>query len=135
MTFGPLLENLIGLTTKFTEFLDKALDPEKGNVFISVKNIDKPKILDGCKFLVKNGFKIIATTGTYEFLARNNINSLQVKKILEGRPNILDYMLSDKIQIIINTIENENTIKDSMILRRSAIKQKIPYFTSVIAVT
>ena len=105
--------------------------PEKGNVFVSVKNIDKPKILDGCKFLVKNGFKIIATTGTYEFLARNNINSLQVKKILEGRPNILDYMLSDKIQIIINTIENENTIKDSMILRRNAITQKIPYFTSI----
>ena len=105
--------------------------PKKGNVFVSVKNIDKPKILDGCKFLVKNGFKIIASKGTYEFLARNNINSLQVKKILEGRPNILDYMLSDKIQIIINTIENENTIKDSMILRRNAITQKIPYFTSI----
>ena len=105
--------------------------PIKGNVFISVKNIDKPKILKGCKILVANGFEIIATAGTHKFLAENNFKSIQVKKILEGRPNILDYMLSNKIQIIINTIENENTFKDSMILRRNAVEQKIPYFTSI----
>ena len=105
--------------------------PKKGNIFISVRNNDKPLILDGCKLLIDIGFEIIATKGTNKFLFDNNIPSTQVQKILEGRPNILDYILSDKIQIIINTIENKHTFKDSMILRKNAVNQKIPYFTSI----
>ena len=81
--------------------------------------------------LIDIGFEIIATKGTNKYLFDNNIPSTQVQKILEGRPNILDYILSDKIQIIINTIENDLTFKDSMILRRNAVNQKIPYFTSI----
>ena len=105
--------------------------PKRGNIFISVRNNDKPMILDGCKVLIDIGFEIIATKGTNKYLFDNDIPSTQVQKILEGRPNILDYILSDKIQIIINTIENDLTFKDSMILRRNAVNQKIPYFTSI----
>jgi len=109
----------------------KNILPTKGNIFISVRNDDKPLILNECKLLIDIGFEIIATKGTNEYLSDNNIQSARVQKILEGRPNILDYILSDKVQIIINTIESDLTFKDSMILRRSAVNQKIPYFTSI----
>ena len=77
------------------------------------------------------GFDIIATSGTHDFLSKRGTPSIEVKKILEGRPNILDYLISNKVQMIINTIENQSTYKDSMILRRNAINQKIPYFTTL----
>ena len=109
----------------------KNILPTKGNIFISVRNDDKPLILNECKLLIDIGFEIIATKGTNEYLSDNNIQSARVQKILEGRPNILDYILSDKVQIIINTIESDLTFKDSMILRRNAVNQKIPYFTSI----
>ena len=111
--------------------MKKNILPTKGNIFISVRNDDKPLILNECKLLIDIGFEIIATKGTNEYLSDNNIQSARVQKILEGRPNILDYILSDKVQIIINTIESDLTFKDSMILRRSAVNQKIPYFTSI----
>ena len=83
------------------------------------------------KRLKELGFNIIATSGTHDFLSKRGIPSIEVKKILEGRPNILDYLISNKVQMIINTIENQLTYKDSMILRRNAINQKIPYFTTL----
>ena len=105
--------------------------PLKGNVFISINNYDKPKIIEECKRLKELGFDIIATSGTHDFLSKRGTPSIEVKKILEGRPNILDYLISNKVQMIINTIENQSTYKDSMILRRNAINQKIPYFTTL----
>ena len=105
--------------------------PEKGNIFISIKNKDKTQIVQECRKLKNLGFNIIATSGTHDFLFKKNIPSILVKKILEGRPNILDLIISNKVQMIINTIESQSTYKDSMILRRNAISQKIPYFTTL----
>ena len=105
--------------------------PEKGNIFISIKNNDKSQIVEECRTLKNLGFNIVTTSGTHDFLSKKEIPSILVKKILEGRPNILDLILSNKVQMIINTIESKSTYKDSMILRRNAISQKIPYFTTL----
>ena len=105
--------------------------PKKGNIFISIKNNDKSQIVEECRTLKNLGFNIITTSGTHDFLSKKEIPSILVKKILEGRPNILDLILSNKVQMIINTIESKSTYKDSMILRRNAISQKIPYFTTL----
>ena len=73
----------------------------------------------------------MSTRGTSKYLKSKNINSVTVKKILEGRPNVLDLMLSNQVQIIINTMQDHLTFQDSMILRRNAIKHGVPYFTSI----
>ena len=105
--------------------------PLKGIVFVSVNDEDKPKVIDACKKLSELGFGIMSTKGTSKYLKSKNIDSTTVKKILEGRPNILDFMLSNQVQIIINTIQDNLAFQDSMILRRNAINQGVPYFTSI----
>ncbi len=105
--------------------------PLKGNVFISINNNDKPQIIEECERLKELGFDIIASSATHDFLSKRGTPSIELKQILEGRPNILDYIISNKVQMIINTIENQSTYKDSMILRKNAINQKIPYFTTL----
>ena len=93
--------------------------------------MDKPLVIDVCKKLNQLGFEIISTKGTAKYLKNKNINSKITKKILEGRPNILDLILSDQVQIIINTVQDQLTFQDSMILRRNAINYGVPYFTSI----
>ena len=107
--------------------------PLKGSLFISVKDSDKPSIIYICKLLTKSGFNIFATIGTSNCLRKNGLIVKEVKKITEGNPNILDLILSKKIQLIINTMEDSQTIKDNMILRRHAIAKDIPYFTTLSA--
>ncbi len=105
--------------------------PLKGKAFVSVNDVDKPLVINVCKKLNQLGFEIISTKGTAKYLKNKNINSKITKKILEGRPNILDLILSDQVQIIINTVQDQLTFQDSMILRRNAINYGVPYFTSI----
>jgi len=105
--------------------------PLEGQIFISIKDDDKKNIIPIAKNFENLGFKICATTGTAKTLNDNNVKTKYVKKVIEGRPNAVDAMLSKEIQLVINTAEGTNSIKDSFSLRQTALINKIPYYTTV----
>jgi carbamoyl-phosphate synthase large subunit len=105
--------------------------PEKGNVFISVADKDKPHILDIAKELKNLGFNIYATTGTYKYLTQNGIEANIVNKLSEERPNIVDRIKNNEIALIINTPSGKRERSDAYYIRRAAVATKTPYFTTV----
>ena len=107
--------------------------PRKGNVFISVKDEDKENVILMSQMLIKLGFKLVGTTGTSNFLKKFCIDIKTINKVREGQPHILDIIEQNKINLIINTTQNSDSLKDSLSIRRSAIKYKIPYVTTISA--
>ena len=105
--------------------------PLEGKVFISIKDDDKDSVVPIAKNLKKLGFTICATSGTAKYLNDNKIETKYIKKVIEGRPNAVDAMLSKEIQLVINTAEGRNSIKDSFSLRQTALLNKIPYYTTI----
>ena len=105
--------------------------PLKGNLFVSVKNTDKHFVYEHVKNLKNHGFKISATKGTANFLKKKNIDCVSIKKVKEGKPNIVKFINEKKINLIFNTTEGSQAIKDSFTLRRAAIYNKIPYYTTM----
>ena len=105
--------------------------PNKGNVFVSVKDNDKKYLPDLCTKLTKLGFKIVATKGTAEALEGTGIKVKIINKVLEGRPHIVDAILNKEIDMIINTTEGRQSIKDSFSIRRSALEHNIFFTTTV----
>ncbi|MDB5437798.1 MAG: carB, partial [Caulobacteraceae bacterium] len=104
--------------------------PEQGAVFVSVKDADKPWILQPVILLVEAGFKVLATGGTCDFLEKEGLPVERVKKVLEGRPHIVDAMKNGQVQLVFNTTEGRQSLSDSFELRRTALMGKIPYFTT-----
>ena len=107
--------------------------PTSGSVFISVRDEDKENILLLSQVLKKINFNIFATKGTANILKKFCINVKIVNKVNEGSPHIVDLIDEKKIQLIINTTSGAKSIADSFSIRRSAIRNKIPYFTTVSA--
>ena len=105
--------------------------PTQGSVFISVKNQDKRHLVFVAKKLVDLGFQIIATSGTAEALVRNGIEVEVLPKIHEGRPNILDYIKNDKVDLIINTPAGKATKEDETKIRSHAILHSVPLITTL----
>jgi carbamoyl-phosphate synthase large subunit len=104
--------------------------PDGGTVFVSVKQSDKAVVLPGVKILADLGFKIIATSGTAEYLAAEGIAVETVNKVAQGRPHIVDRIQDGDVALIFNTTEGWQSLKDSMSIRASALAQKVPYFTT-----
>ena len=105
--------------------------PKSGTVFLSIRNEDKTKeMADACKTLKKIGFKIIATKGTKSFLSGEGVDSVPVKKVFEGRPNIADLLRDNKIDIVMNTTEGKQSLEDSKDIRYLALNNKLPYYTT-----
>jgi carbamoyl-phosphate synthase large subunit len=105
--------------------------PVEGSVFVSVKDSDKAALVKPVKRLVELGFKVVATGGTADFLARHGIAAQRVNKVLEGRPHIVDLMKDGKIQLVFNTVDGAVALTDSFTLRRAALMNKIAYYTTV----
>ncbi len=105
--------------------------PTKGTVFISVRDADKPRAVQMARKLHELGFKILATKGTCIELIKNNIPSEFVRKMIEGRPNVVDLMINNQIELIVNTTVGEQTIRDSFPIRRTALDRQIPYITTI----
>ena len=87
-------------------------------------------ILEPVRLLVARGFRIIATGGTHAFLTGEGLKAEFVKKVLEGRPHIVDAMKNREIQLVFNTTEGRQSLEDSFSLRRAALMMKIPYYTT-----
>ncbi len=105
--------------------------PIKGNVFISVNDGDKARAVEVARDLHAMGFKILATKGTCISLIENHIPSEYVLKISEGRPNIVDQIIDDKIALIINTAVGKQATTASFSIRRTALDKQVPYVTTI----
>ncbi len=107
--------------------------PTEGTVLITVADRDKDAILDTAVLFSELGFNILATKGTCEYLAGNNINATAVKKLGHGRPDIVDAIKNKSVQIVINTPGGKESKEDDSYIRKTAIKHKIPYITTAAA--
>ena len=104
--------------------------PTEGMVFISVQDKDKTAALPVAKRFHEMGFSIMATRGTAAFLAENQVPAKMVKKVSAGRPNVVDAVKNNEVQLILNTGASSQTQRDGYEIRRAAIKYKIPYSTT-----
>ena len=104
--------------------------PKSGSLFVSVKDSDKPVVLPGVKLLADHGFAIVATGGTADYLSAHGVEVERVNKVAQGRPHIVDRIKDGGIDLIFNTTEGWQSLKDSQPIRASALNQKIPYFTT-----
>ncbi len=105
--------------------------PLSGTVFISVKDSDKDHILGAVRDLVDLGFKIVATRGTKRHFDAHGIACEAVNKVLEGRPHIVDLMKNGEVQLVLNTTQGAKALSDSKDIRRSALQNRIPYYTTL----
>ncbi|MBQ6230605.1 MAG: carbamoyl-phosphate synthase large subunit [Eubacterium sp.] len=111
----------------------KADLPLEGTVLISVNKQDKAEVVDIARSFANDGFKLIATEGTCKLINEAGIECEQVKKLQEGRPNILDLITNGNIQLIVNSPVGKDSAMDDSYLRKAAIKAKIPYITTIAA--
>jgi len=106
--------------------------PNKGNVFVSVKDADKPRAVELATLLVSLGFKLVATRGTAAALAAAGVAVRPVNKVHEGQPHIVDMMKNDEIALVVNTVqEKRSAIRDSYQIRREALTDQIPTYTTL----
>ena len=105
--------------------------PLNGNIFISVKNQDKPHIIKLCKDLIRLGFDLVCTKGTGTFLKNSKVKVKFVNKVREGRPHIVDMIKNNDIALIFNTTEGNQSIADSFSLRQAALHTNVPYYTTL----
>ncbi len=105
--------------------------PESGNIFISVRDKDKPRVVPIARKLVELGFNIIATDGTKRALDSSGVQATRINKVKEGRPHIVDLIKNREIMMVINTTFGRKAIEDSYEIRRSALQCNVPYFTTI----
>jgi carbamoyl-phosphate synthase large subunit len=123
-------ETFAGAFAKATLAANETL-PTTGTVFISVRESDKQIVLPMARDFEKLGFKIVATHGTAKTLQANGITCTSINKVREGRPHIIDMIKNGDIQFIVNTTNSKPSVSDSYAIRRSALVQKITYYTTV----
>jgi carbamoyl-phosphate synthase large subunit len=107
--------------------------PQSGKLFVSVKDSDKPHIVAAVQKVIELGFTVCATGGTADYLAEQGINVERVNKVAEGRPHIVDKIIDGEIALVFNTTEGWQSLKDSEDIRRSALMNKVSYFTTASA--
>jgi carbamoyl-phosphate synthase large subunit len=106
--------------------------PDHGNVFVSVKNADKVRVLDVARTLSGLGFRLVATRGTAAALAAAGLQVTPVNKVAEGRPHIVDMIVNGEIALIVNTVEEKRSaIHDSYVIRRAALNAQVPTYTTL----
>jgi carbamoyl-phosphate synthase large subunit len=105
--------------------------PRGGRAFISVRDVDKPKVADVARDLVSMGFEVFTTKGTARVLEEAGIPYSRINKVTEGRPHIVDMIKNDEIVLIVNTTEGAQAITDSFTIRREALQHKVSYTTTI----
>ena len=105
--------------------------PRSGTAFLSVRDADKKGLSPVARMLSELGFKLIATRGTAAFLQREGLEVAAVNKVTEGRPHIVDAIKNGKVQIIINTVDERQSVRDSFSIRRAALQMGLTYYTTL----
>ncbi|MBL7252377.1 carbamoyl-phosphate synthase large subunit [Alloalcanivorax marinus] len=139
---GPEMKStgeVMGVGETFAEAFGKASLgagerlPEGGTAFISVRDADKAAAVEVARSLISHGFELVATRGTAAHLAEAGLAVKAVNKVLEGRPHIVDMIKNDGVDLIVNTTEGKQAIRDSFAIRRSALQHKVFYTTTITA--
>ena len=139
---GPEMRStgeVLGFSSSYGEAFYKAQEgvgakpPLEGTVLISVNRKDKEEVVEVARSFAADGFHIVATKHNHELITQAGIPAERVKKLVEGRPNVLDLITNGKIQMVINSPVGKDSIHDDSYLRKAAIKAKIPYFTTIAA--
>jgi carbamoyl-phosphate synthase large subunit len=139
---GPEMKStgeVMGVADNFGEAFAKAQLsagqslPLKGTVFFSVNDRDKVQIVELARQYVELGFHIVATEGTANVLERAGLVVERVYKVKEGRPNVVDLIKGERIQLIVNTPHGQDTFFDEKAIRRAAVTQRIPTITTIAA--
>lgn len=139
---GPEMHStgeVMGMGADFAEaFLKSQLAagqklPRTGKVFLSVNDRDKPYVAQVAQMFADLGFQLLATEGTANVLRQNGLKVEEVRKVYEGRPNIVDLLVNKEVALVINTASGKNTAKDSKAIRRAALTYKVPYCTTISA--
>ncbi|MGH8004368.1 MAG: carbamoyl-phosphate synthase large subunit, partial [Limisphaerales bacterium] len=140
VSFGPQMKStgeVMGLDANLgIAFLKGQLNlagglPDKGQIFISVRNRDKRASVSLAKHLVELGFSLCATSGTAKALAASGISVKPVKKVSEGRPHVVDSIKAGEVAWVINTPEGEISQKDSQAIRRAAVEHGVTLITTL----
>jgi carbamoyl-phosphate synthase large subunit len=140
VVLGPEMKStgeVMGLDSDFARaFLKSQLGagvvlPREGTVFLSVRDEDKPAAAKLAAELSDLGFDIVATRGTAEFLAQQGHPVEAINKVREGRPHVVDRMIDGGIHLVFNTTEDAKAIADSFSIRRTALTNGIPYYTTI----
>ena len=105
--------------------------PSLGKAFLSVRDADKDVLAPIARELIGRGYQLVATMGTARFLNDHSIECESIKKVMEGRPHVVDLIKNDEINFIVNTTEGAHAIKDSFSIRREALQRKISYTTTI----
>ncbi|WP_395000685.1 carbamoyl-phosphate synthase large subunit [Sphingomonas sp.] len=139
---GPEMKStgeVMGISTDFDIAFAKSqlgggvILPDRGTVFISVKDTDKAHILPAATKMAELGFHLIATGGTADMLAAAGLKVEKVNKVAQGRPHIVDRLTDGEVQLVFNTTEGWQSMKDSQAIRMTALQRKVPYFTTAAA--
>ena len=139
---GPEMRStgeVLGLSKYYGEAFYKAQEatqtklPLSGKVLISVNSKDKPEVVEIAKLFDEAGFEIVATGSTYDTIVAAGLKAEKIKKLYEGRPNILDMITNGELALIVNTPIGKSSAHDDSYLRMAAIKNKIPYVTTIAA--
>ncbi|MCI0481228.1 MAG: carbamoyl-phosphate synthase large subunit, partial [Candidatus Dadabacteria bacterium] len=107
--------------------------PLAGTAFISVKDEDKPKLSEFVKDLEGLGFNIMATAGTAAYLLSIGVRCAVVKKVIEGRPHVVDHIKNGEVHLVVNTTFGQKEVEQSYSIRRTALVHRVPYFTTISA--
>jgi len=105
--------------------------PSKGGAFISVRDADKPAVVELARLLSQRGFRLVATQGTAAAIEAAGIECARVNKVKEGRPHCVDLIKNGDIQLILNTTEGKRAIAESHSIRSTAIQYKVAYYTTI----
>ena len=107
--------------------------PQGGKIFLSVNDRDKPFLPEVAAMFAKRGFRLLATQGTANVLREHGLEVEEVRKVYEGRPNIVDLLINHEVDLVINTASGKHTARDSKAIRRAALTYKVPYCTTIAA--
>jgi carbamoyl-phosphate synthase large subunit len=136
---GPEMKStgeVMGIDSEFRLAFGKALIgagmalPDQGTAFVSVKDADKDNIVPAVAKLLELGYKVIATSGTAQHLTSKGLAVERVNKVAQGRPHIVDKLMDGEVQLVFNTTEGWQSLKDSTSIRSTALVRKVPYFTT-----
>jgi carbamoyl-phosphate synthase large subunit len=127
------LADSFGLAYYKAEEATQQVLPAGGTVLLTVCESDRPAVLEAARQFKNLGFKIKATNGTHRFLSENSVESEQILKMHEGRPNIVDGIKNGEIHLVVNTPSGKLSKHDDAYIRKAAIKYKIPYITTLAA--
>ncbi|MEY8428408.1 carbamoyl-phosphate synthase large subunit [Lachnospiraceae bacterium 46-15] len=139
---GPEMRStgeVLGLSSSYGKAFYKAQEatqtrlPMEGTVLFSVNDRDKPELVEVARAIYDNGFKIMATGRTCDMIREAGMEAQKISKLNEGRPNILDAITNKQIDLIINTPNDKKGAVDDSYIRKAAIKNKIPYMTTMAA--